>query len=216
MNDNASVLDVLKMEYTQIYSKLLYAEEQSNKYISYIFAFLAAVATFLGVFHKETLNMASTSFVILVSTGMLTVGALLIMVLYYTLQCYRIGGYIKHLESEINRLLGQEVLSWESKIAPKYIHKSSTAIFIFALVGIVFAVSLVRTVCLVLTIFVSSPLTCIFIILVAVLELVMSVVFLYKLLHAHEDTYNVFSVCQENQGKHIETPTCTAEKDIRA
>ena len=214
MNGDASLLDVLKMEYTQTYSKLLYAEDQSNKYISYIFAFLAAVATLLGVFHVETMNMASVSFVILVSTGMLTVGVLLIMVLYYTLQCYRIGGYIKHLESEINGLLGQEVLSWESKIAPKYIHKSPTAILIFVLVGIVFSFSLIRTVGLSLTIFVSSSLTSIFIILVAVLELVTSIVFLYKLLHAHEDTYNVFSVCQKKQDKHVKMPICAAAEDI--
>ena len=215
MNSDTFLLDVLKMEYTQTYSKLLYAEDQSNKYISYIFAFLAAVATLLGVFHEEATNMMdSVIFTTLVSIGVLTVGILLIMALYYTLQCYRVGGYIKHLESEINRLVGTEVLSWETKIAPNYIHKSPTAILIFALVGIAFAFLLIYAICLSLTICSSSFLTGIFIILVAVLELATGIVFLYKLLHVHKDTYSIFSTCQKNQDEHVELPVCSSAEDV--
>lgn len=191
--DNHSI-EILKIEYSQVCSKLQYLDDQANKYVSYILAFIGALAAFLGLLIKdgEVTNPVINSLII--SAGTLIIGLLIIMTLHHTVQCFRLGGYIKFLEAEINRYLGHDLLKWESQVAPKYIHKDFTTFLIYFIMGIIFVALLTGAGWLcVLYILPIWPFGTVLLFAIGFLEIFTGVVYLIKALTVHERTSKIFT-----------------------
>ena len=128
----------MKVEYSQSYSKLLYLENLSNDYIKVIIASIAAIAAFAAVIMKDGKIANPTLFVSILSLGTIISGLFLIMTLYNTIQCYRVGGYIRFLEEKINEIVDEKLLIWESKFAHQNIHRSATSIMIIITICFLF------------------------------------------------------------------------------
>ena len=135
-------LDILKMEYDQACNQRKYLDDQANKYVSYIVGFLGAIGAFLGLLMKDGQVVDSSAIALIIIAGTLITGILTIMMLHHTVQCYRMGGYIKYLEEEINKKLSFEILKWETVVAEKYVHKDSASLLVYSMVGVFFAVLL--------------------------------------------------------------------------
>ena len=76
---NSYNIDILKMEYTQASSKLQYLDDQANKYISYILAFIGALAGFLGLLMKDGMPTNYIAIALIISAGALIIGLLIIV-----------------------------------------------------------------------------------------------------------------------------------------
>lgn len=198
--DKSKIIDILMTEYTQACNRVVYLDDQANRYINYILVFVGALAAVLGLLFNDGQSSDSLVLSLIISIGTLIIGLLIIMALYYTMQCFRLGGYIKHLELEVNFRLGFSLLNWESKVAPKYIHKDITAILIYIVMGIVFAALLTGAVW-VSVVFVLPvwPILAIIIFVVGAFEMITGVVYLIKAFTVHEKIHSIFSDGTSNE-----------------
>lgn len=195
-------LDILKMEYTQVSGKLQYLDDQANKYISYILAFVGALAGFLGLLIKDGAPTNYIAISLIISAGALIVGLLIIVTFHHTVQCFRLGGYMKYLEEEINKILAYPFLRWESDFSSKYVHRDITTFLIYFIMGIVFVGLLVSAGWLsVLYIFSVWPVITVMIFLIGFLEIVAGGVYLGKALTVHERTYKIFASQEQTNRK---------------
>ena len=204
--DNRNI-DILKTEYMQVSGKLQYLDDQANKYISYILAFIGALAGFLGLLIKDGTPTNYIAISLIISAGALIIGLLIIVTFHHTVQCFRLGGYIKFLEEEINKSLGHPLLMWESKFSSKYIHRDVTTFLIYFIMGIVFAGLLVGAGWLsAIYIFSVWPVVTVMIFVIGVLEIAAAGIYLRKALTVHEKTYRIFaSQEQTNEEESINT-----------
>lgn len=194
MNSRANKMEVLKMEYTQVCNKLLYLDDQANKYVSYMLTTIAALAAFLQFLVKDSGISDYINFSLLISAGTLIMGLLIIMTMHHTVQCFRLGGYIRFLEDEINREIDCELLQWENIIASKYIHKDITTAFIYIIMGFVFFVLLIGAGYVsVRYILPKWPFIAYMIFCIILLEIVAAVIYLAKALSEHEKMFAVVS-----------------------
>jgi len=193
MNKNCCSFEILKIEYTQVCSKLQYLDDQANKYVSYILAFVGVLAAFLGLLVKDGEDTDFNVISLIISAGTLITGLFLIMMLHHTVQCFRVGGYVKHLEEEINKYLGYELLKWESNIACRYVHKDISTILIYVIMGIAFfALLTVAGWLAVSVIFHVWPAITVIILVIGILELFASCIYMNKALTIHEKTSAFF------------------------
>ena len=194
MNSRSNKMEVLKMEYTQVCNKLLYLDDQANKYVSYMLTTIAALAAFLQFLIKDSGISDYINFSLLISAGTLIMGLLIIMTMHHTVQCFRLGGYIRFLEDEINREIDCELLQWENKIASKYIHKDFATAFIYIIMGFVFFVLLIGAGYVsVRYIFPQWPFIAYMIFCIILLEIVAAVIYLAKALIEHDRIFNEVS-----------------------
>ena len=192
---NSYNIDILKMEYTQASSKLQYLDDQANKYISYILAFIGALAGFLGLLMKDGMPTNYIAIALIISAGALIIGLLIIVTFHHTVQCFRLGGYIKFLESEINNYSNHSLLRWESHFTSRYIHKDITTFLIYFIMGIVFLGLMVGANYL-SALYISSvwPLITVMIFFIGLLEIIVGVIYLIKAFSVHEKTYIIFAI----------------------
>lgn len=190
MNVDTKSIEILKMEYTQACSKLVYLDDQANKYVSYMLTAAAALAAFLALLiHDDGISNYMT-FSIIISSGTLLIGLLIIMTLHHTVQCFRLGGYIQFLEEQINQAVTSPLLNWESEIAPKYIHKDITTSFIYAIMGLIFLVLLMGAGFAAVTYILPQwPGVSLLILTLIVLELITGLIYLAKIGTVHEKIY---------------------------
>ena len=191
--DNHSI-EILKIEYSQVCSKLQYLDDQANKYVSYILTFIGALAAILALLFKDGEATDPIASSLIISVGTLIIGLLIIMTLHHTVQCFRLGGYIKFLETEIYRYLDHDLLKWESQVAPKLIHKDITTFLIYFIMGIIFIALLAGAgwSC-VLYILPAWPIGTVIIFAIGFLEIFTGVVYLIKALTVHERTSKIFT-----------------------
>lgn len=190
MSTDDKKIDILKMEYTQACNKLLYLDDQANKYVSYILTAVAALAAFLALLIKDGSISNLIAFSLLISAGTLIIGLLIIMTLHHTVQCFRLGGYIEFLETEINSEVGCGLLKWESVVAPKYIHKHITTSLIYSIMGLVFLMLLFGAAYVsTLYIFPRWPIITVITFAVIILEIVAGIDYICKARFVHEKIY---------------------------
>ena len=187
-------IEILKIEYTQTSTKLIYLDDQANKYVGYILTAIGALATFLALFissgddFKEYKTISAALF--LVAT--LIVGLLIIVTLHYNVRCIRLGGYIKYLEDELNAIAGQRLLRWESDIAPKYIHKDITSIFIYSIIVAMFFTLVAATLYISIKfVYNVCPVIVFFALFIILLEIAAGVIYLRKSFLEHERIYKL-------------------------
>ena len=210
MNVDTVSIEILKMEYTQTYSKLIYLDDQANKYVNYILTTVAALAAFLALLIKDGNITDYITFSMLISAGTLIIGLLIIMTLHHTVQCFRLGGYIKYLEDQINKLANSKLLNWESEVAQKYVHKDITTFFIYSIMGLVFFILLISAAYVAIVyIFSQWPVISILILCLIILEIVTGFVYVNKIGTVHDKIYTL--VTQQHEHAELNKEIVKAE-----
>lgn len=214
MNERDICIDVLKMEYVQTTGKLHYQEDQANKYVSHVLTATGVFATLLTLLVDEGHVSNNLTFSLLLIAGVTIVGILMIMALHYTVQSFRLGGYVKYLETRINLQANCNLLQWEITIAKKSIHKNVGSYSIYGILCTMFLL-LLAIAGYVAVEFIWPHLrfvTC-FAIGIILLEGAACIVYLCQVTTVHRKIYGILSV-QDNAGVSCSDPHNTEECNV--
>lgn len=190
MSQSDICMDILKMEYVQTTEKLHYLEDQANKYVSYVLTATGVFATLLTLLVDKGRVSNKLTFSLLLAAGVAIVGILMIMALHYSVQSFRLGGYVKYIESKINLQTNVNLLRWETTIAEKTVHKNIASYFIYIIMAVVFFLLLgVAGYAAVRFIWPQSWLVACFVIGVILLEVAACIIYLCQAATVHNKIY---------------------------
>lgn len=189
-NRKGEKLEILKLEYEQAYQRLLYLDGQANTCIGYIFAAIAGFGA-LYAFFIGSKELDSFTY-LLIAIGAIVVNLLIIFALHHTVQCFRVGGYIKYLEETINEYIEDDILKWETLIAKPEIHHSIPTILLVSIIAMLFIILTVGGGYIAIM-YVKTQAgvgLCIGIICTLALEVLSIVIYVYRSLDVHEKIYS--------------------------